>query len=699
MIGVLERSKRTPNRMVRQETRFGYTRFNRGLDLETPPIQAPPGTLIESQNYEMDVNFGVTRIQGYERFDGQLKPSAAQYAIFTVNSGHNIVDGDTVTGDTSGATSTCIAVTSTEVIVTEIVGDYTDAGEDLSGSGGGSATATTDAIIGGASTPSLNAQYLNLAADEYRADIAAIPGSGAVLGVWMLNDITYGFRDNAGDTATDMYKQSSSGWTQVALGFELAFTSGGTTEITVGQTITGATSSSTAVLTGITLESGTWAGGDAAGRFIYTTSSAAFQSENINVGASTNLATITGDGTAITLANNGRFEFDNHNFGGEAGAEKMYGVNGTSRGFEFNGTQLIPIDTGMTTDTPLHVKAHKGHLFFSYAGSAQHSGPGTPFVWSAIFGAAELAVGDTITGFASEPGSETGAALAIFSANVTHILYGTSVSDWNLIRYRDEVGAIPYSIQELESTYFLDDRGFTDLFTVQAQGNFNHAALSWHIQSFMNEKRTKTNASCISRDKSQYRLFFSDGFGLYITIVNRKVKGMMPVFFADVVSCCYSLEMSDGSEQMMFGTDDGLVYQMDKGTSLDGEDLEAFFKTQILNQGSPRMKKKYHDVTFEVSGDGYAEFSFTYEIGYNAVTIPQGLTRASILDFSTGAWDLAGAVWDTGVWDSESLKPEKFKLSGGAENIVYKVLSESDYFFPLTFSGVQTRYTHRRMLR
>lgn len=72
----------------------------------------------------------------------------------------------------------------------------------------------------------------------------------------------------------------------------LAFTSGGVTAIAVGNTITGATSAATAKIMSVELSSGTWAGGDAAGEFIIEGQSGTFAAENLNVGATTDLATI-----------------------------------------------------------------------------------------------------------------------------------------------------------------------------------------------------------------------------------------------------------------------------------------------------------------------------------------------------------------------------------------------------------------------
>ena len=471
---------------------FDYLPFRLGLDLVTPVIQTVPGSCREAQNYEIDIVEGYKRFQGYERFDGQAKPSDAQYATLDVTISGSVSVGNTITGATSSATAVVIAVVTSGVqdylAITKITGTFQDA-EDLEVSSVVQANTDSTASIDGATTAQLHAQYRNLAADEYRADIAAVPGSGKVLGVWMLDDIKYAFRNNVGGTAADLHKSSASGWTAVPLGLELPFTSGGTIEILEGQTIIGAVSRATAVLTRVMLESGSWAAGTAAGKFIFASKTGNFQSETIDVGANTNLATIAGNATAITILPGGRYEFITRNFGGQTGADRIYGCDSVNRGFEFDGSVFCPITTGMTVDTPTHVHAFKNHLFFSFAGSAQHSGIGVPYSFTIITGAGELAVGDTITAFKEQPGSEGNASLAMFSRNRIHMLYGTSVADWNLVQYREEVGAYAYSVQEFGMTMMLDDRGVANLLTVQAFGNFQHNSLSRLIQPWVNERK------------------------------------------------------------------------------------------------------------------------------------------------------------------------------------------------------------------
>jgi len=672
---------------------FDYISFNGGLDQVTPVLNTRPGTLSDSQNYEIDINGGYQDIMGYERFDGQPSPSDADYAILDVTITGSIAVGNTITGVTSAATAKVIAVVNNDyLVITKIVGTFV--AETLNVGGSPQGTTPDGAIVDGASSALLHAQYKNLAADEYRSDIAAVPGSGRILGIMMLSDVKYAFRNNAGGTAAALYKSSSSGWTAVALGRELSFTSGGTYEVVEGNTITGAISGATAVITRVSLESGSWAAGTAAGRFIFASQTGTFQAENLNVGATLNVATIAGDSTAIALLPSGRYEVDYYNFGT---AKRAYGCDGVNRGFEFDGTVFAPIATGMTTDTPTHVKAHVNQLLFSFGNNFQNSGIGTPFNWTLRLGAAAIGTQDTITGFKTEAAADGSGTIAIYNRNALYILYGTSSANWNLVKYSDEAGAYAYTIQKVHSTIFLDDRGVTTLSAAQTYGNFADATISALIQPFLNEKRFTATDSCIVRDKNQYRLFFSSGYGIYFTFLGPKLIGAMPVLFPAEVRCMFSLENSSGVEEIFFGSDDGFVYQMEKGTSFDGAAIEAFFTLHYHHSKRPRIKKRYMGITLEASGTGYAQFELAYTLGYGSTYISQPSSQTETLSFSGVNWD--SFVWDAFIWDGQTLTPSNLKLSGSAENIAITIRKNSDYFSPVRFSGALLRLLFRNQLR
>jgi hypothetical protein len=66
------------------------------------------------------------------------------------------------------------------------------------------------------------------------------------------------------------------------LGKVVIFTSGGVGQVKPGMILTGATSGATMVVKQVILDSGTWAGGDAAGWFIVDTIVGTIASENVN---------------------------------------------------------------------------------------------------------------------------------------------------------------------------------------------------------------------------------------------------------------------------------------------------------------------------------------------------------------------------------------------------------------------------------
>lgn len=681
--------------------RLAHLKFEGGCDFVTPPLSQPPGRLRLCQNLEIGVEGGYDSLKGYERFDGRPAPSDATYTVLPCSITGTIAVGNTVTGASSGATGYVIVVGSGFVAVTKKTGTFTSS-ENLTVSAVVQA-AMTAAEQGGAATAALDAEYRNLAANVYRADIGAVPGSGPIRGVCKFGSAVYAWRDNVGATALALYKSSGSGWTSVSLGREIAFTSGGTYEIQEGDTITGATSGATAVVRRIAISSGTWAASDAAGRLMFASQTGTFQSESLNVGANLNVATIAGNSAAIALSPGGRVRHDTYNFGGAAGTRRVYGADGINRAFEFDGTYYWPIATGMDADTPKHIKAHKNRLFLSFGSSAQCSEIGEPHSWQVVLGADEKAIGDTITGFSIEGGSETDAALGIHSRNTIHMLYGNDETDWQMIQFRREIGSFDDSIQDMGVTISMDDRGLGSFRATNAFGNFQGATLSTLVQPWLNTRKSSITDSCIVRDKNQYRAFFNDETALYVTFRNGKVLGMMTELLGHKVECVHSAESTDGNEEIYFGSDDGYVYQMEKGTSFDGDPIVVFGMVNYWHAGSPSVLKRYKGARLEASGSGYAEFSLGYEIGYSTPDLHQPTSTDNISDFTQGQqflearWDTFS--WDSFYWDGVAVAPASFSLCGSAENIGFIIYSSSDEFSPVKYSGLMMRYVDGRVLR
>lgn len=664
-----------------------------GLDQITPTLALPPGFVKDSINFECAVSGGYSRIAGYERYSGQPKPSDASYGVLQVISFTNTpASGDTLTGGTSGATSKVIATGSNYIVVTKVVGTYSD-GELVSV--GATPIGTTEVLTTTISSL-LDAQYTNLAADVYRADISPIAGSGAIRGVFVLNDVVYAFRDNAGGTAVDMWKSSISGWTQVTLYNEVSFTLGSGTEPADGATLTQGGVTATIKRT-CTTNGTTWAGA-AQGRFIVTNPAGGnFAAGAATIGGTT--VTLSGAQTAITLAPGGRFVFDKGNLYGSSRTIRIYGADGVNRGIEFDGTVLVPVTTGASVDTPKYISIHKNHVFWGFASSVIHSAPGLPYNYTVASGAGEIAVGDDVTGLLPQPGSQTSGALAVMCRNTINILYGTGSSSWNMATYNQGTGALHYTCQNMSQSYFLDDRGITNLTTTLNYGNFEHATLTHNIKTFIVDKRSKVACSTLNREKSQYRLFFNDGYALYMTVVNGQLAGSMPMYFTDTMYCSYEGELSNGNEIILVGgATSGHVYEFDVGTSFDGGPVDAYLNLNWDFANAPRIRKRYRKASVEMQGSYFAKIGFGYQISYGTDLIQQPNVTEYNSSFSgVPRWD--SFSWDSFVWDGRTLTPTECEMVGTGENIQFVITCTTDYIASFTINSVIYHYSSRRGMR
>ena len=666
---------------------YDLIRLGGGLDQVTPALSLPPGVVRRAANFECSITGGYTRIAGYERFDGRPSPSAASYNILVLTFTAPVTVGQTVTGATSGATGRVIVVNAASLVITRETGTFA-AGDVLNNGAGFVGTIT--AVEGVAADGLTDATYQSLAADNYRADITTVPGTGSILGVAYYNGVCYAWR------LTSMYKSTAGGWVAVTLGKELSFSTG-TAAIVDGNTVTGATSGATGVVARVVLQSGTFASGNAAGRLILSSSTGVFTSgENLTVAAAVK-AIAGGAATQITLTTGGRYETVVANFGGGTANYKLYGCDGVNRGFEFDGTTFVPIVTGMAVDTPNHIAFHKQHLFLSFGASLQFSGLGYPYQWTPLLGAGEIAMNATVTNLLVLPGDQSSGALGVYTRQDTSVLYGTSSANFSLSTFNSGTGAIAYTAQNMDQAYVLDDRGVISLGTSLNFGNFVPASLSMNIPRFIRQHRELAVGSTVNRDKGQYRVFFSDGSGLYMTILNGQVLGSMPVQFTHNINCSVDSEAPNGGTVQFFGSTNGYVYQMDLGTSFDGDPIPANINMIYNSTKSPRILKRYRKAAVELSGDSYAEIQFGYDLGYRTIALTQPADASYQNDLRSSYWD--EMVWDNFVWDGSDISPSEIEVTGTAENMAIRVSSNSDLFEPFTVNNIIVHYTLRRGLR
>jgi len=672
---------------------YDLIRLNGGLDQVTPTLSLPPGVARRAANFECSITGGYTRIAGYERFDGRPSPSAAVYNILVCALTGTVAVGNTVVGLASGATGRVIARVGNEVIITRETSVFVT-GEAITVS---STNVGTITYVQGVSPDGLlDVTYRNLAADNYRADITVVPGSGAVLGVGYYNGTLYAWRNNIGATASVMYRSTSSGWSAVTLGKTMSF-SNGVVQIPDGATITGQSSSATAVVARTVLEDGTWASSNATGQLILSSTTGTFTvGENIRIGATT-YAHVASVATQITLAPSGRYETVIANFGGGTTNYKMYGCDGVNNAFEFDGTTYVPIRTGMAVDTPNHICFHKQHLFLSFGASLQFSALGYPYQWTPLLGAGEIAMNAEITNLLILPGNQSSGALGVYTRQDTSVLYGTSSANFQLSAFNTGTGGYAYTAQNLDQSYVLDDRGVISMSTSLNFGNFVPASLTMNIRPYIEAHRSLAVGSSVNRDKGQYRIFFSDGSALYLTISNGNVLGSMPIQFLHTINCCIDGEAPSGGTVQFFGSGNGYVYQMDVGTSFDGGAIAANMNLVYNSTKSPRVLKRYRKASVEITGDSYAEIQFGYDLGYRTPALTQAIDETYQNDLRSSYWD--EMIWDNFVWDGTDIAPSEIEVTGTATNMSIRISSNSDLLPSFTVNNIIVHYTLRRGIR
>lgn len=537
-------------------------------------------------------------------------------------------------------------------------------------------------------------------------DPQPVPGSGPIRGVWIYEDEVYAFRDDGGAMQTDMYKATSFGWELQDLGRYIDFTGGTNTEPSEGDTLTGLTSGATATIHRVVIDTGTFGGSDAVGHFTLTNVVGTFQdAEALQVSAVT-IATANGADQANILPPSGRYTFVNYNFFGQADTIRMYAVNGVGKAFEWDGTAVTHINTGLSDslDKPKFIAAHKNHLALGYiGGSVFVSSLGNPLVFNAVTGSIELTVGDEVRSVRSLQGG----VLGIGTEDSFWVLYGTTASDFRLERFASS-GMRAYSGQYLGGdTIYMDDRGVQLLSQTDAFGDFEFAMLTKLISTeFLGSANAGTNlSSIINKTKNQYRIFFNNT-GFYFTFAQansntgsvRSLEGITRVLFNDDVLVAAQGEDSNGLEQSFFGSNDGKVFKFESSAFFDGADIPALLRPVFHHYGSPSQHKRWRRLQFDIKdAPNDIRLFVTPEFDYGASRQTHEEKSTDITLLPGGIWDLDD--WDEFIWDGEGVGEGFVCIQGIGYTMSLIIFSDGADGSEHTLSGVVVHYLDGRTLR
>ena len=289
--------------------------------------------------------------------------------------------------------------------------------------------------------------------------------------------------------------------------------------------------------------------------------------------------------------------------------------------------------------------------------------------------------------------------MSVFTKNDAYMLYGTSAADWELRKFHAGAGGIPYTLQKMDQTFFLDDRGISSIFTVQYFGDFQSAVASDKVDPYIQSKKDNAIDSLRVRGKNQYRLYFNDNTGLEMTFINKRNQGLMPFTFPHQINCTVSSEDSSGFEVLYGGFTDGYVRRLDSGTSFDGETVDSFIRSCYYHYDSPGARKRFRELGLEVNADTTTTLTITpsYDFGgtYTPKTSPVSSAYSVVVD--ADQWsesDISNK--STGITVVAS---ERVRINGIGTNMGLIIENSSIYDKPITLQGAIVEHTPRGIRR
>lgn len=249
------------------------------------------------------------------------------------------------------------------------------------------------------------------------------------------------------------------------------------------------------------------------------------QTEGTNVGMAYNgLPSYT----AVT-DNRSRYVFITANFFADRELDSIYGAHGLPRAFAYNGDFFYKIATqpDPVKDSPRHVAYHHAHLALGFdEGRVDMSVVGQPYNFDGALGASSLSIGDKVTGLLPLSGT----ILGVFGSKSIWGISGTTVDNFSTQVLSPNIGAIEYTVCDMGEPVYANAYGIYTLSQTQRYGDYLGTPMSADVSPWLRprlvRKYTSDKEVVVAfpvRAKNQYRLAFSDGYVLSMTLNGQTV--------------------------------------------------------------------------------------------------------------------------------------------------------------------------------
>ena len=292
--------------------------------------------------------------------------------------------------------------------------------------------------------------------------------------------------------------------------------------------------------------------------------------------------------------------------------------------------------------------------------------------------------------------------LFIFCENSIHKLININNSQTvAVVPVAENVGCLSgYSIQEIGGDLiFLAPDGLRTVAGTARIGDVELGTVSKSIQPTVTDLANNINlytiSSVVLREKSQYRLFYTNT-GADNTTQRGIIGTLRPDGFqwsetrGIEVTAIGSGFNTDGIEKYYHGDTDGYIYSHDTGNNFNGSEVLARYETPNYDYGDLGTLKTLHYLRVSASAEGVVEPDVQVRFDYSSTDIPQ---PADLFDLGTidPPSKFSDAVFGVNVFGGASNPLIRVPLQGSGTSNNFTIISE-DTKAPYTINGFYVDY-------
>ena len=309
----------------------------------------------------------------------------------------------------------------------------------------------------------------------------------------------------------------------------------------------------------------------------------------------------TGNWTEIHAGSTGAGKYPHFRYN-LAGTDYIVWADGAGPASKYAGGSVFDLNSANAPASPKYVTGFKDALFFAgMSNSPQEVAFTSPYTdddFNPANGAGSLKVDSNITGLF--PFRDQ---LYIFCEERIFRLSGNSIADFVLKPVTREIGCVNgFTIQEFGGDIiFLGPDGLRSVAGTERIGDVELGTISRPIQRrFQGHTSVAEFDSVVIPDKTQYRLFFSDGNTIRVNTTGIiAVRRGDAYEFADLKGIrpsCTDFIVDAGESIVLHGEYDGYVYRQEQGNDFDGNVITGKYRSPDLSMGDAGIRKTFQRV-------------------------------------------------------------------------------------------------------